>query len=181
MMSDDDTIVSGVCAGEPAAVAALVDTYSRRLLRTAILLCGCEQDAQDAVQETLIAAIKAMPRFRGGSTLSTWLHGILINITRHLLRARKPRVPLDGIAEPAAPDDPAGDCARADDAQAVRAAVAALPLDYRAVVVLRYFHQMKVDEIAAQLGLRSGTVKSRLHYATERLRALLPHELRGTP
>jgi RNA polymerase sigma factor (sigma-70 family) len=87
MMSDDDTIISGVRAGEPAAVAALVDTYSRRLLRTAILLCGCEQDAQDAVQETLITALKAIHRFRGGSTLSTWLHGILINVTRHLLRA----------------------------------------------------------------------------------------------
>ncbi|MCX7002031.1 MAG: RNA polymerase sigma factor [bacterium] len=181
MMSDENDMVNGLRAGDPIAVAWLVDTFGRRLLRTAVLLCGCEPDAQDAVQETLITALKAIPRFRGGSTLSTWLHGILINVTRHIIRARKPTASLEAIAEPVAADDPAGDCARQDDAHAVRAAVAALPLEHREIIVLRYFHDLKIDEIAAQLGLRSGTVKSRLHYATQSLRALLPHELRVAP
>ncbi len=173
-MSEDQAIVEGVRAGDDAAVASLVATHSQRLLRSAVLLCGCEQDAHDAVQETLITAIRLIGRFRGASALYTWLHGILINVTRHIVRARKPHVPLDGIPEQTDHHHPAADCAQADEARAVRAAVAALPLEYREVIVLRYFEEMKVDQIARQLGLRSGTVKSRLHYAAQRLRVLLP-------
>lgn len=177
MMSEEQDMVAGVRAGDAAAVARLVETHSPRLLRSAVLLCGCEADAHDAVQETLVTALRLIGRFRGASSLYTWLHGILINVVRHTVRARKLHAPLEDVPEPADHRCPGDDCARTDEARAVRAAVAALPPEYREVVVLRYFEEMKVDDIARQLGLRSGTVKSRLHYAAARLRAALPPEM----
>jgi RNA polymerase sigma-70 factor (ECF subfamily) len=71
---------------------------------------------------------------------------------------------------------PAQAAARAGDCADVRAAVAALPPEHREVIVLRYFDEMKLDEIARHLGLRVGTVKSRLHYASQKLRETLKHE-----
>ena len=100
-MTDDTAIVEGLRQNEPDAVRRLVDAHGRRLLRSAVLLCGNEPDAQDAVQETLITAVKVIARFRGSSALYTWLHGILINVVRHIVRGRKPTIALDEAPEQA--------------------------------------------------------------------------------
>jgi RNA polymerase sigma-70 factor (ECF subfamily) len=100
-MTDDTAIVEGLRQNEPDAARRLVDAHGRRLLRSAVLLCGNEPDAQDAVQETLITAVKVIARFRGSSALYTWLHGILINVVRHIVRGRKPTIALDEAPEQA--------------------------------------------------------------------------------
>src|SRR6266702_7677184 len=67
----------------------LIESYGDRLLRSACLLCGDETEAQDLVQETLLQALKSAHRFRGDSTVYTWLHGILRNLCHRHLRKQK--------------------------------------------------------------------------------------------
>src|SRR6516165_6035602 len=84
---------------ETEAVQELVRGYGDRLLRSAFLLCGSETDAEDLVQETFLQAIRSARRFRARSTLYTWLHAILLNLSRHYHRERKRLVYDDEAAE----------------------------------------------------------------------------------
>jgi RNA polymerase sigma-70 factor (ECF subfamily) len=177
MMTDDADIVTRLKAGEPDAADELVNAYGMRLLRSAILLCGNEADAQDIVQETLITAVKAIQRFRGRSALYTWLHGILINTSRHALRKRRPTVALDDVAEPAAPDNPVLQADCNSRSAVLLEFLDTLSAEHREVLVMRYFDDMKINDIATALGVRTGTVKSRLHYALAALRDTLPREM----
>src|SRR6266498_163408 len=72
----------------------LIDSHGNRLLRSACLLCGDENEAQDLVQETFVQALKSAHRFRGDSAVYTWLHGILVNVCRRHHRKQK-RLVLD--------------------------------------------------------------------------------------
>ena len=76
---------------DPEAVEELVNSYGDRLLRSAFLLCGNETEVQDIVQDTFLHAIRSVHRFQGRSTIYTWLHAILVNLTRHSPNRQTPR------------------------------------------------------------------------------------------
>src|SRR5436309_3470160 len=95
---DQSRLVSALRSGDPAAIQELVDLYGDRLLRSASLLCGNETEAQDIVQDTFVEAIRSAHRFRGHSTIHTWLRAILVNLTRHYHRDRKRIIYDDEIA-----------------------------------------------------------------------------------
>lgn len=164
---------------DPAAMQELVETLGPRLLRSAFLLCGNGTEAQDLVQDTFLQAIQSAHRFGGRSSVYTWLHGILLNLTRHYHRDRKRLVGADELVqqEPAlAEDGPARldtDLAATTLTEALRRLSAA----HREVLVLRFFEEMKIHEIARHLSISRGTVKSRLHYAIAEMQKLLPAEL----
>ena len=153
--------------------------YGNRLLRSAFLLCGNKTDAEDIVQDTFLEAIRNAHLFRGRSTIHTWLHAILLNLTRHHHRKRKRVICDDELAcrEVSPPDEkPVGlDVETASSALSI--ALRRLSGVHREVLVLRYYEHMKIHEIAAHLGISGGTVKSRLHYAIGELRKLLPAEM----
>jgi RNA polymerase sigma-70 factor (ECF subfamily) len=157
----------------------LVACCGDRLFRSACLLCGDEAEAQDLVQETLLQAVRSAHRFRGRSSVYTWLHGILLNLTRHYHRDRKRLVYDEELARREAipvEDDPS----RLDletTSRALRAALRQLSNPHREVLVLRFFEEMRIHEIAAHLGVSQGTVKSRLHYAIAEMQRRLPAEL----
>jgi RNA polymerase sigma-70 factor, ECF subfamily len=79
---DEEQLVRGLRSQDPGAVQELVVSHGDRLFRSACLLCGDQAEAQDLVQETLFQAVRSAPRFRDCSTGYTWLHGILLNLTR---------------------------------------------------------------------------------------------------
>ncbi len=171
-------IVAAMMGGDPAAVEELVRLYGNRLLRSAYLLCGNETDAEDLVQNTLILAVRSARRFRGKSALYTWLHGILLNLTRHYHRKRKRIIYTDEPPDQQIPRPSNPDRLDAQAASSLLAdAIQRLSPPHREVIVLRYYESMKIAEIARHIGLTKGTVKSRLHYATRRLRELIPQEL----
>ena len=172
---DEADIIAGLRAGETAAAAALMDAHGNRLLRSAYLLCGNATDAQDLAQETLLQAVKSARRFRGDSALYTWLHGILLNLSRHHAR-HAARVTLTAaVPETAAETAPPGLALdQASDADTLWAALVQLSATHREVLVLRFYEELRLDEIAARLELSTGTVKSRLHYALRELRGVLP-------
>ncbi|MCX6953085.1 MAG: RNA polymerase sigma factor [Verrucomicrobia bacterium] len=166
-------------AGPPRVdVRSLLHAHGDRLLRSACLLCGDATDAQDLVQETFLQALKSADRFRGGSAVYTWLHGILLNLSRHHWRRRK-RLVLDGdlaLATPA--DGPAeAEADREFRGTSLMRALQTLSPEHREVIVLRFYENLRLQEIAAQTGVSPGTVKSRLHYALRCLEKLVPGEL----
>jgi RNA polymerase sigma-70 factor (ECF subfamily) len=183
--------------GETAAFCQLAAEHERRLLQQA---CGLTRDvsaAEDLVAETLVEAWRSLGRYNGACRFSTWLFSILLH--RHqkaLRRARSRPIPLAALpmAEadarqqaqeslPAADASPAEAAMREEAAAKLRQAVAALPEKHQQVVLLRFFEDATLTEIAALLDCSVGTVKSRLHYALEKLRkseaGLNLSELRG--
>ncbi|HVM47203.1 MAG TPA: RNA polymerase sigma factor [Candidatus Acidoferrum sp.] len=176
---DEEQLAQGLRRREPEAVQELVATHGDHLFRSAWLLCGNEADAQDLVQETLLQAIRSADRFRGRSRLYTWLHGILLNLTRHYRREHQRIVYDEDLARretPASEQGPSSlDIAAASGA--LTQALQRLSLAHREVLVLRFYEDMKLHEIATHLGVSKGTVKSRLHYAIAELQKRMPGEL----
>ena len=176
---DQEKLISALKSREPAAIEELVHAYGERLIHSAILLCGNETDAQDLVQDTFVQAIGSVHRFRGQSSLYTWLQAILLNLTRHYHRSRNRLIYDEELAnqklDPVEQDSTRIDLEAAGSS--LSQALARLSPAHREVVILRHFEHMKIHEIAGQLGLSKGTVKSRLHYAIAELQKLLPQEL----
>jgi RNA polymerase sigma-70 factor (ECF subfamily) len=137
-----------------------------------------ETEAQDLVQETFVQAMKSAHRFRGDSAVYTWLHGILLNLTRRHLRKQK-RLVFDDerLLEETVPPGAADGLDRDFCQTGLALALQNLSREHREVVVLRYFENLKIEEIAQRTGTRKGTIKSRLHYAMRALERIIPKEM----
>lgn len=165
-------------AGEPVDLKELLAAHGDRLLRSAYLLCGDEIEAQDLVQETLLQALKSAHRFRRDSAIYTWLQGILRNLCHRHLRRQKRLVFEEGLVLKAAAESASGNGSDQDFCAAKLAqALQQVSPEHREVIVLRYYENMKIPEIAEQTGVSPGTVKSRLFYAVRALEQMLPNEL----
>jgi RNA polymerase sigma-70 factor (ECF subfamily) len=176
-MADDNR--DSVCtAAASVDLRELMAAHGDRLLRSAYLLCGNETEAQDLVQETFLQALKSAYRFRGDSAVYTWLSGILRNLSHRHLRKQK-RFVFDEALVLKAPDQPSSVGASDHDFCSAKLAQALQQLspEHREVVVLRYYENLKIQEIAEQTGVSKGTVKSRLFYAVRSLEQMLPSEM----
>jgi RNA polymerase sigma factor (sigma-70 family) len=176
---DEDQLVQGLRSQDPGAVQELVVANGDRLFRSACLLCGNEAEAQDLVQETFLQAIRSAHRFGGRSGVYTWLHGILLNLTRHYHRDQK-RIVYDEESarhEPAVAEQGPSRLDVEMAAGALTEALRSLSGPHREILILRFYEDMKIHEIAARLGISKGTVKSRLHYAIAQMQRRLPSEL----
>jgi RNA polymerase sigma-70 factor, ECF subfamily len=129
------------------------------------------------VQEVFIVAHERLAEFQGRSSLRTWLCGIGAKKSLHILRRRR-RLSWFGLAgapEPTSQVTPDSLSEADERAVAVRAAIAQLPEDQRAVVVLRMFEGLTFPQIAAALEIRLPTAESRMARARQKLRGLLDH------
>jgi len=169
-------------AADSFNVEEFIDAHGDRLLRSAYLLCGNETEAQDLVQETLLQAIKSWQGFRAESALYTWVHGILLNFCRRHRRKQK-RLVYDWeiVLKETLQSDHAHQMDQDFCAARLTKAMQELSQEHREVLILRYFENMKIQEIARQTGVSSGTVKSRLHYAVRCLEQLIPQEMNLFP
>ena len=174
---NDDPLVTALKAQEPGAVQELLDNYGDRLLRSAFLLCGNETDAQDFVQETFLQAMRSVHRFQGRSTVYTWLHAILLNLIRNHRRDQKRLVYDEELVSREIAEENPFQLDAGLASSALRKALQQLSDTHREVIILRYYENMKIHEIADHLGISTGTIKSRLHYAIQELQKLLPDEL----
>jgi RNA polymerase sigma-70 factor (ECF subfamily) len=174
---DDSTLLAAHVAGDPLAFTELVRRHQARLWAVALRTLADREEAADALQDALLSAYRAASRFRGESAVTTWLHRIVVNacLDRARRRHSRPTVPLievDPIPAPA-PDR--------ETALVVRAALAQLPVDQRAALVLVDLQGYPVAEAAAILGIAEGTVKSRCARGRARLAILLGHLRPGGP
>src|SRR4051794_27824234 len=169
---DDRELLSRSARGDVDAQHALIERHAPYLFGVARALSGDAHDAEDLVQETFMGAFRS--RFRGESTLRTWLVKILMRRAGMLRRSRRrerSNVSLNasGGNEPAvASGAPKG--GGADARLDLSVMLAALSPEHRQVIVLRELEHLSYEEIAEALGLPRGTVESRLHRAREELR-----------
>ena len=176
---DQEELLAALRGGDAEAIQQLVDAHGDKLLRSAFLLCGNEEDARDLVQDTFVQAIGSVHRFQGRSAIYTWLHSILLNLVRHHRRDGARIVYNSELAhsDTATVDDAPMPMDETAAAEQLAEAVNALSQAHREVVVLRYYEELKIHEIATRLGVSTGTVKSRLHYAVAELQARLPADV----
>src|SRR4051812_12015953 len=177
---DEAELVAALKRGEPVATEAVVETHGERLLRSATLLCGDRSQAEDLVQDVFIEAGSSIQRFRGHSSLYTWLHSILLNLVRHHRRDTKRLVYDNELAaqeQPPISEDAAHPLDLHEAETELTRALRQLSDAHREVLVLRYYERMKIDEMARCLGISKGTVKSRLHYAIDQMQKILPPEM----
>lgn len=174
--------------GDAEAFAELVRLLERRVRALLGRLLDDERDVDEAAQDTFVQAWRSLHRFRGEAAPFTWIYRIAVN--EALQRTRRKRldersldeVPgLDGEAEPAwggwprAPDEAAED---RELAECLAERLRALPLDFRAPLVLRDVEGWSNQEVADALGLSLPAAKSRIHRARMQLRAELAAWLR---
>ena len=156
-------------------------SYQGIAFRTAYLLSGSAADAEEAAQDGFVKAYRALGRFRRGAPLKPWLLRIVANEARNRRRAAGRREQLAlRAAEANRPGDavPSPEAALLEGEARARLleAVNRLSDDHRDAVACRFFLQLSEEETAAALGIRRGTVKSRLARALERLRQELGEE-----
>ncbi|WP_239175100.1 RNA polymerase sigma factor SigM [Actinoplanes cyaneus] len=182
----DAELVRAHVAGDPEAFGELVRRHRDRLWAVALRTIGDREEAADAVQDALLSAHRAAAGFRGDSAVTTWLHRIVVNACLDRVRRRQahPTVPLhdgnrSGDERPAGPE-PIAPTPDQDTVLLVREALAALPVDQRAAIVLVDVQGYGVAEAAEMLGIAEGTVKSRCARGRARM-ALALRELRGAP
>ncbi|MFI5893242.1 RNA polymerase sigma factor SigM [Actinoplanes sp. NPDC051513] len=169
--------------GDAQAFAVLVRRHRDRLWAVALRTIGDREEAADAVQDALLSAHRNAAKFRGDSAVTTWLHRIVVNACLDRIRRRQahPTVPLpDGNRtddRPSAPE-PAAPAEDHDTALVVRQALADLPAEQRAAIVLVDVQGYPVAEAAEMLGVAEGTIKSRCARGRARM-ALALSSLRG--
>ncbi len=180
----NDELLARARAGDAQAFCQLATRHEQRLLQQATGLSRDWSAAEDLVSETLVEAWRSLARYNGTCRLSTWLFAILLHRhQKHLRRARSRPLSLAALApleadsrrqahqELPAPDpSPAQEALRQETAEQLRRAIEALPEKHQQVVLLRFFEDASLPEIAELLGCSLGTVKSRLHYALDKLR-----------
>ncbi|MDI6773986.1 MAG: RNA polymerase sigma factor [Verrucomicrobiota bacterium] len=173
--SRDAELADGLKRRDPVAIREVMTLYGDRLLRSAYLMCGrSEADAQDLAQDTFVQAVRSAGSFLGRSSLYSWLHGILINVSRNFRRKQSRLIYAADLPEPAI-ESAGRDSGSDTDATpaALMQALRGLSDEHRDAVILYYFNGMNVPEIAEQTGVSLGTAKSRLHYAVKHLRRAL--------
>jgi RNA polymerase sigma-70 factor (ECF subfamily) len=152
---------------DQAAFHELVDQYGQQLFRMAYSMVGNAADAEDVVQETFTAAFAGISKFRGESSLRTWLIQILVRQSAKVKRTRGRRMTI-GIETA---DQPVHDPAPAAESRMdVIEMLQTLSPEHREVIVLRELQGMGYEEMAQALKIPRGTVESRLHRARQELR-----------
>jgi len=168
-----ETGVSPVSLARQPTFSAFVEDRLAGLYRLASVILGEPAESEDAVHDALERAWRSWPRLQDVGRVDAWVTRILVNECRDRLRRRRRR-PVTDIS-----DVVAGSLAGPDDLRAtvdrdeIGRAFAVLNPDQRIAVVLRYYADLSVDQIAERVGIPSGTVKSRLHHALAAMNAEL--------
>lgn len=178
----DDKLLRRAQKGDEAAFEELVRLHEKAVYAVCWRICRKEEDAMDAAQETFLAAWRGLGGFRGEAAFSTWLTRLATNASLDLLRKKKHQreeISVEGVQEEGLqlPDKvesgPQEEVERQERAQCVRDALLELTDEHREILVLREMRELSYEEIAAQLGISIGTVRSRISRAREKLREIL--------
>ncbi len=180
-MEDQRELLKRARSGDGDAFGELCGPFSDMVYRHCLHMLGREADAQDAAQETMLRAYRAIPRFMGQSGIATWLYRIAHNTCLDMLKRPQRKREASSMEqlreagfEPQAPGDtPETAYERNAEAQRLLKAIARLPRDQQTLLNLRYGQHYSYEELARATGLREGTVKSKLNRAKSRLQELM--------
>ena len=181
-MSEDAELVSRIRSGDLDAFQTLYRKYRTALYRTGLAITGDRGAAEEVLQDCFVRAYAAMGRVDTSTSLSAWLHRIVINLSCNWKQHnRQWPLALEEWVErllPASVDGPEHQAEGNEARELVRQAIGSLSLKQRTVIVLFYLQGFKLSEIAYILDCPIGTVKSRLHYACGALRKRLHKDRR---
>jgi RNA polymerase sigma-70 factor, ECF subfamily len=173
--------------GGAAVFEGVVRQFGGRMLSVARQILGNDVDAQDAVQDGFLTALRSLDRFEGRSSLATWLHRIVVNSALMKLRSRRrtkerpiedllPSYLPDGHQARPTPrwsDSSLATMEREEVRSNVRQRIDELPDTHRSVLILRDIQELDTQTVAEMLGISTEAVRVRLHRARQALRALL--------
>ena len=172
---DEAALVAACLGGTREAFDVIVERHRRAIYQLCYRFVGNHEDASDLAQDVFIRAFRGLDRFRGQSSLGTWLYRIGVNVCLNRLSTKQPQTePIEArshVDERTA--DAASELLREERASAVRAAIGRLPKKQRATVILRVYHELSHEEIAGVLGSSVGAVKANFFHALANLRKWL--------
>ena len=175
MADQENQLIKEAQRGDVDSFERLIESHRDRLFRLVLAISMNAEDAEDALQETLIQAYRALPGFRGDSSFGTWLYRIAVNRTRNWIRTQsrgsserigEKIVATGGASVGPAPDE---ELIGRERRREMRRALLKLPDHYRRAILLRHYLDMSYEEIADVLGIPIGTVRSRLAQAKQLL------------
>jgi RNA polymerase sigma-70 factor (ECF subfamily) len=176
----DEQLAMGLQRGNSDCLAPLVERHHSPLLGFLYRMCGSDRAlAEDLVQESFLRLIRSIHQYRHPRPFKPWLYAIAVNLARDHYKSADSRHTdsmtdsFDASIESALDES----LFRAEDAKRVAAAIAALPDHQRETVILRYYQDLSLNEVAEILHIPTGTVKSRLSLGLNRLRVLLEQDL----
>ena len=187
MEADDLALVARARAGEPEAFRALIVRYQRKVYAVALGIVLDRDLAWDVAQEAFVRVHQHLAEFKGDSSFSTWILKIASHLAIDALRKERTSTkeeleevrPADlaqggeGLLATSLGSDPEHNLIRRELSSRMGEALAALPEKHRTILVLRELEGLSYEELAARLGIRRGTVMSRLFHARKKMQALL--------
>src|SRR6187401_290387 len=186
MIRTDEELVASATAGDLESFNQLVVRWERPIYALAYRTLGREEDARDVVQEAFLRAYRGLRAFKGEAKFSSWLYRITLNLCRDWMRRerRAPIVhppdgtdPIDLADDQVAPAESVEDLvARREMSDAVSKAMAELPEEQRAAILLKEYHGLTFQEIAEMLNCPLSTVKTRLYQGLTVLRRRLERQ-----
>ena len=181
---DEAQLLARIQAGDKAACDECIALHSPAINRLLLRLLGNEQDAEDVLQETFLNAFRAIDRYEGRSSLSTWLYRIAYNAA--MMRLRRPNAPTVSVEETLSsagehiPHQLFDWCCLPEETfdseevqSELRQAISAMPESLQTVFMLRELEGMSTDETAVTLDISTSAAKVRLHRARQWLRNTL--------
>jgi len=182
IMTDDSRLVAECKNGNTAAFESLVNRYQRLILNIAFRMTGNHEEACDITQETFLAAWRKLSDFRGEARFSTWLTAIVINLSRNRLQQLRKAGQQDAYSlnddtrvdfglmpfDPPCGNPSALDLLEeAELRRILHECMDKLPVEFREVLVLRDMQDFSYQDVGQALGIKDGTVKSRLFRARD--------------
>jgi RNA polymerase sigma-70 factor (ECF subfamily) len=164
--------------GDVQAIEKMVHLYQKDIFLLDFSILDNYDEAEDSTQETFLAALRTLDSFRGDSAFKTWLFSISVNVCRSRLRRIKNRNNLQQILQNlfqlrGGDERPENEVIKKEVDHEIWVAIRNLDNKHRIPLILRYYHDLSIIDIAAILGIPPGTVHSRLNHARNKLRALL--------
>ena len=180
-ITSDAELVNLFRQGRESSFDAIVRRYQDRIFRFLVHMVGDSDEAADLAQETFVKAYRSLHRFRGGSSLYTWLYRIALNTSLNYMRGKKlrNRLSLDSEAEtsienrPLHACDPERELMMKQQIAAIQAAIRDLPPRQRSIFVMRHFDDLSHGAIAEVIGRSEGAVRAGYFHAVRKLRAAL--------
>jgi RNA polymerase sigma-70 factor (ECF subfamily) len=175
---NESELVAACLSGQTGAFDLIVQRHRRAVYNLCYRFVGNHEDASDLSQDVFLRAYKGLKRFRGQSTLATWLHRIAVNVCLNRLNLKTPvNEPLEARHHvDTSGESPSERVLRDERSAHVRAAIARLPRKQRAALILRIYQEMSYQEIAGTLGSSVGAVKANVFHALQHLKRTLREE-----
>ena len=176
--SEEGDLVRRCKTGDKEAFCSLIELHHSAIFGTAYLMTHDRGMAEDVVQESLIKMWKHIPSLRQQSSFKPWLIRIVVNeVKQQFRKKRAPVVPLDEALDiPDEVEDIETKTIRQEEQEDLMKTLNKMPAEQREILILRYFSDLTVPEIAAVTGQHEGTIKSRLSRTLEHLREALGNE-----